>query len=262
MTICGKRCEFSNKPFISNIQLLISHRIHIFRHSCSTFFLDSCNIHYICLILLFESNKSCYESMSAIKKPQYKESADADKELLLMKRISVGDERAFQQLFDIYYPQVRGFVLSFVKNFDDTEDIVQSVFIKLWQKRDRLADVINPNAYLFRMGRNAIMNFLANKKYVVQPLSVGFNKDDSSLDATPQDLLEMQDTKLLIDMVVCNMPTQRRQVYEMSRNEGLSNEEIAKRMNLTKKTIENHLNLALKELRKVLKCLFLLMSWV
>ena len=113
--------------------------------------------------------------MSAIKKPQYKESADADKELLLMKRIAVGDERAFQQLFDIYYPQVRGFVLSFVKNFDDTEDIVQSVFIKLWQKRDRLADVINPNAYLFRMGRNAIMNFLANKKYVVQPLSVGCN---------------------------------------------------------------------------------------
>ena len=198
--------------------------------------------------------------MPVIKKHLYNEFVDADKEVFLMKRIAAGDELAFQQLFDIYYPQVRGFVLSFVKNVDDTEDIAQSVFINLWQKRDLLAEVINPNAYLYRMGRNAIMNFFA-KKNNMRPLSLGVNQD-RSLIATPQDLLEMQDTKLLIDMVVCNMPKQRRQVFIMSRNEGLSNDEIAKRMNLSKKTIENHLNLALKELRKVLKCLFLLMSWV
>ncbi|HCN52831.1 MAG TPA: RNA polymerase sigma-70 factor [Prevotella sp.] len=198
--------------------------------------------------------------MPVIKKHLYNEFVDADKEVFLMKRIAAGDELAFQQLFDIYYPQVRGFVLSFVKNVDDTEDIAQSVFINLWQKRDLLAEVINPNAYLYRMGRNAIMNFFA-KKNNMRPLSLGVNQD-RSLSATPQDLLEMQDTKLLIDMVVCNMPKQRRQVFIMSRNEGLSNDEIAKRMNLSKKTIENHLNLALKELRKVLKCLFLLMSWV
>ena len=105
-----------------------------------------------------------------------------------------------------------------------------------------------------------MMNFLSKKKYEAQPLSLGANQSRSS-GATPQDLLEMQDTKLLIDMVVCNMPTQRRQVYEMSRKEGLSNDEIAQRMKLRKKTVENHLNLALKELRKVLKCLFLLMFW-
>lgn len=198
--------------------------------------------------------------MPVIKKHLYNLSRDADKDVFLMKQIAAGDERAFQRLFDMYYPQVRGFVLSFVKNVDDTEDIVQSVFIHLWQKRDLLAEVINPSAYLYRMGRNAMMNFLSKKKYEAQPLSLGANQSRSS-GATPQDLLEMQDTKLLIDMVVCNMPTQRKQVYEMSRKEGLSNDEIAQRMKLRKKTVENHLNLALKELRKVLKCLFLLMFW-
>ena len=117
--------------------------------------------------------------MPVIKKHLYNEFVDADKEVFLMKRIAAGDELAFQQLFDIYYPQVRGFVLSFVKNVDDTEDIAQSVFINLWQKRDLLAEVINPNAYLYRMGRNAIMNFFA-KKNNMRPLSLGVNQDRQS----------------------------------------------------------------------------------
>ena len=72
--------------------------------------------------------------MPVIKKHLYNLPRDADKDVFLMKQIAAGDERAFQRLFDMYYPQVRGFVLSFVKNVDDTEDIVQSVFIHLWQR--------------------------------------------------------------------------------------------------------------------------------
>ncbi len=187
--------------------------------------------------------------------------SSARKDAALVRGIVAGDERAFRLFFNKYYPQVRGFVLSLLKNVDDAEDVAQLVFVNLWIKRELLADVDNIEAYIYRAGRNAVMNFIAKRKDETLPVPLD-NSQDKAYTETPQDMLEMQDAKLLADMVVRHMPAQRRQVYEMSRVEGLPNDEIAKRMNLRKKTVENHLNMALRELRKVLKCLFLLMSWV
>lgn len=186
---------------------------------------------------------------------------NASKDADLVRDIVAGDERAFRLFFNKYYPQARGFALSLLKNVDDAEDVAQSVFVNLWLKRELLADVDNIEAYIYRAGRNAVMNFIAKRKGETLPVPLEASRDKAFTE-TPQAMLEMQDTQLLTDMVVRHMPAQRRQVYELSRVEGLSNDEIAKRMNLRKKTVENHLNMALRELRKVLKCLFLLMSWV
>lgn len=186
---------------------------------------------------------------------------NASKDADLVRDIVAGDERAFRLFFNKYYPQARGFALSLLKNVDDAEDVAQSVFVNLWLKRELLADVDNIEAYIYRAGRNAVMNFIAKRKGETLPVPLEASRDKAFTE-TPQAMLEMQDAQLLTDMVVRHMPAQRRQVYELSRVEGLSNDEIAKRMNLRKKTVENHLNMALRELRKVLKCLFLLMSWV
>lgn len=185
----------------------------------------------------------------------------AHKDAVLLRRIVAGDERAFRLLFNRYYPQVRGFVLSFLKNVDDSEDVAQSVFINIWLKRELLASVDNFEAYLYRAARNTLMNFIVRKQGEELPLPIGDNQDKAS-SVTPQDLLEAQDMQLLTDMAVSHMPPQRRQVLELSRKAGLSNDEIAQRLNIRKKTVENHLNAALKELRKVLKSLFLLIVWV
>lgn len=183
------------------------------------------------------------------------------KDAVLLRRIVAGDERAFRLFFNKYYPQVHGFVLSFLKNVDDSEDVAQSVFINIWLRRELLAGVDNLEAYLYRAARNTVMNFIVRKHGEEPPLPIGDNQDKSS-GFTPHDLLEAHDMQLLADMVVSHMPPQRRQVLELSRKAGLSNDEIAQRLNIRKKTVENHLNTALKELRKVLKSLFLLIIWV
>ena len=74
---------------------------------------------------------------------------------------------------------------------------------------------------------------------------------------SPHEDLIAKDLQLLIDMVVETMPPQRKLIYQLSREVGLSNPEIAEKLQLSKKTVENHLNLALKELRKVLLCLLM-----
>ena len=90
-----------------------------------------------------------------------------------------------------------------------------------------------------------------------------FLREMAAGNASPQELVEADDLQLLIDMVVDNMPSQRQAIYRMSREEGLSNEQIAEKMGLQKKTVENHINLALRDIREMLKILILLLTtWV
>ena len=84
-------------------------------------------------------------------------------------------------------------------------------------------------------------------------------KEIRNSEATAQEQIEAQDLRLLIDMIVENMPPQRQTIYRMSREEGLSNDEIAERLGLQKKTVENTLNLALRQIREMLKFLILLL---
>lgn len=81
--------------------------------------------------------------------------------------------------------------------------------------------------------------------------------EEEAHDSPDEDLIA-KDLQLLIDMVVANMPPQRKLIYQLSREAGLSNAEIAEKLDLSKKTVENHLNLALKELRKILLYLLIL----
>lgn len=84
----------------------------------------------------------------------------------------------------------------------------------------------------------------------------------STENTSPLEQIEASDLQLLIDMTVENMPPQRQAVYKLSRVEGLSNDQIAEKLGLQKKTVENHLNLALGEIRKVLKMfILLLLAW-
>lgn len=171
-------------------------------------------------------------------------------------RLVAGDPRAFQEIFHAAYPRVFSFVLSLAKDMDDTEDIVQNVFIKLWTKRERLAPIRNLDAYLFTLTKNTVLNHFASQKACHIDISTIGNLGTDDVSAIQR--IEAQDLQMLIDMVIENMPPQRKSVFLMSREEGLSNDEIAQRMGLSKKTVENHLNLALGDIRKMLKFLILL----
>ena len=99
-------------------------------------------------------------------------------------------------------------------------------------------------------------NFAARKALTVDITDA---QSVSSAATSPLEQVEAHDMQLLIDMVVDSMPPQRQTVYRMSREEGLTNDEIAERLGLQKKTVENHLNLALGEIRRMLKILILLL---
>ncbi len=171
-----------------------------------------------------------------------------------------GDPRAFKSIYDMYHGKVYRFVLGFIKDEDAAKDIVQTVFIKLWEKRVLIENVNNLDAYILGITKNSIYRYIKSvvSRYDMETEPV---IDDTVCYTTPQDDLEASDLRLAVALVVSGMPPQRKAIFLMSRKDGIGNDEIAERLGITKKTVENHLNLALRAIRAVLGAGILIMSF-
>lgn len=179
----------------------------------------------------------------------------------LIADLARGSENSFKKIFQQTYSQVHRFALMLLKDKDDADDLCQIVFMKLWQRRERLVQIKNFDSYLFVLTKNTVLDYLAIHK--VPTTTLDDDNIDGYYDLSPDELTVAKDTQLLIDMVVENMPTQRRTIYRMSREQHLKNEEIAQNLGLSKKTVENHLNLALKDIKKALRLAFFAFAlWV
>lgn len=165
----------------------------------------------------------------------------------LLTRFSQGRESAFQQLFEMYYPRVREFVRQIVKKEDVAENIAQETFIKIWERRDAFSptkgSIRNFSGYLYMIARNSALNHIRRKIISVE-------YDDRRMDpVTVEEEYYAKEQELIIKLIVCKMPEKRRRVFVMSRFEGLDNDTIAEVLNISKKTVENHLTAALKQIR-------------
>lgn len=192
---------------------------------------------------------------------------------LLLNDLSAGRKEAFEFLFTSYYPRLRNYASHFITDVDDVEDIIQDCFVSLWNRRTMLTG-ISLSSMLFTMVRNGCLNFLKHKA-----IAQGYNAEElkhiSGSEALYNlDFLGSADEELLynelrrqIDEVLSNLPERSRQVFVMSRFEGLKNKEIAERLDISVKVVEKHITKSLAMLRKqILRhgnaelCLILL-SW-
>lgn len=166
-----------------------------------------------------------------------------------VRELILGNHSAFEGLFMKYFPKVKCFITHLVKSEEVGEELAQDIFMKVWEYRERLGHVQSFNAYIYRMSRNIAFNYLEHK--YVEEIYVE-KQQGVSMSISPEDEMYAREIELLEQLTVNNMPPKRKEIYQMSRKRGLANEEIAKELNITKKTVENHLNLALKEIRKAL----------
>ena len=168
----------------------------------------------------------------------------------IIKRLSEGDQGAYRVVFEYYYPRVWEFVRRMVKSESLAEDVTQDIFVKIWERREMFGvEVHSFSNYLYVMSRNAAINALRHSGRVT-PLA-----EDAILSIDNHSVEEdyyAREKELIIRLTVCRMPEQRRKIFEMSRYMGMDNQTIAHTLNISKKTVENHLTLALKTLRSVL----------
>ncbi|WP_075556762.1 RNA polymerase sigma-70 factor [Parabacteroides timonensis] len=181
---------------------------------------------------------------------------NTSKEDEYVKALSNGDSKAFELLFLRYQPKLVYFFAGFVHDDEIAQDLAQDLFFNLWNNRSKLSGIRSFQSYLYQMARNILYNYydhsLVQKKYgTTQFLSPSVSDD-------LEEQLFASELQALVNIKVEQMPPQRKLIFRMSRIEGLSNEEIASRLNINKRTVENHLTTALADLRKMLKVALLL----
>jgi RNA polymerase sigma-70 factor (ECF subfamily) len=164
-----------------------------------------------------------------------------------IEKLASGNHDTFRQLFMKYYPKVKYFITYFVKTEAIAEELSQDIFEYIWVNKEYLSDVKSLNAYLFHIAKNKSINYLNHQKIEEDYALTYMDMQEYSI----EEELYAKELELLIQLTVEKMPEQRRRIFEMSRINNLKNSEIAEKLNITKKTVENHLNLALKQIREV-----------
>ena len=163
-------------------------------------------------------------------------------------------KRKFEELFILYFPKVKSFAFKLLKSDFEAEDIAQDVFVKLWKTPQIwMNEAKSIDAYLYTMTRNHVFDMIKHKniEYAYKEKKKEENTILHVLDSSnPLNNLYLKEIQLLIHLSLEQMPDKRRKIFEMSRFLGMSNDEIAQKLNLSVRTVEHHIYLALSELKK------------
>ncbi len=168
----------------------------------------------------------------------------------LFQRIAFkDDEQAFNVFFDRYHTKLIQFALLFVPQIDQAEDVVSNVLIRLIKNADKVFAMQNLEGYLFMSVKNEAINF--QKKESKHKLSITDTDTDffSHEFVDPMEKLIEKELRELISNTIEGLPLKRKMVYKLIKDEGMKYQEVADLMNISKRTVEVHLKLAVKELR-------------
>jgi RNA polymerase sigma-70 factor (ECF subfamily) len=163
----------------------------------------------------------------------------------LFHKIKEGDEAAYNEAFGIYYPSLCYFADKFLKDWDESRSLVQQVFVDLWIKRGQLKIEHQFRAYLFQSVQHASLDYLKHKKVELNFLN---SRKDWNY-AVDKDLLEEAELNDRINRSIQKLPEKCRVIFLMSRFEELKYAEIAAKLNISVKTVEMQMGIALKRLR-------------
>jgi RNA polymerase sigma-70 factor (family 1) len=165
-----------------------------------------------------------------------------------LRQIARHDDRAFRRLFEAMYPELMRFALYYVKARETAEEIIQDVFLKIWQMRATLLTILNFRAYIFTTTRNQCLNHLQKKSQSVQTQFDSESELDAvGTDDNPQQALELADMQQRIKVAVDALPPQCRLIFQLVKEQGFSYREVADLLTLSPRTVETQVGIALKK---------------
>ncbi len=168
----------------------------------------------------------------------------------LLTRLKSDDMLAFDKVYELYSHKLFSFVFKILKNEADTDDIVQEVFVRIWESRDKLEDYKLLNSYIFTIAYNNSIDLIRkrinNNKYLEHL------KYSAVINATPNLISEIEFNELntQVQKLIAQLPERQKQVYLLHKEDGLTYPEIAEKLGISKNTVENHIAKALKYLRQ------------
>lgn len=167
-----------------------------------------------------------------------------------------GDHRAFDHIYLCCFEPINGFFRMLLHNETVAEELCQEMFVRLWENRHSIDPERNFRSYLYTVAKSSALKHLRHKR-VVEKYENFRQSENSELSDAPDEELLAGELQLMIKLALDKMPRQRRQVFEMSRMERLSNGEIASRLGIRESTVRAHLHNVIKKLKGLVSIFFL-----
>ena len=187
-----------------------------------------------------------------------------EKEKVTIRLIRKGDRKVFHALFELYYQRLFLYAKSYLESCEEAEDVVQELFIHLWEKRKELTVFSSLSSYLFRAVHNRCLQNLRHKKVVskyqerhklkIKETEILYNSSSDFI-FSEQQLKEIQQ---IFNRTNNTLPEKTREVFRLSRQQLKTNKEIAQMLNIQLKTVEYHITKALKVFNAALRDYFVI----
>lgn len=173
----------------------------------------------------------------------------ADTDILL--RLKQGDEKAFEAVYWKYSSWVYNFIHSLLYDKSLAEDLTQTVFLKIWEKRAIIDPELGFDSYLFAIARNLVYKETEHRLQSEQ-FHVALNDHSVATDSLTEDNIDAESLREYIDTLIEQLPSARKEIFQLSRRQHLSNKEIATRLSISEKTVETQLYRALRFIKQKL----------
>lgn len=177
-----------------------------------------------------------------------------------MKNFSSTEQQSFANIYSLYFPKLVRFSREYVVSSEDAENIVQDLFVYLWEHREVVGSLSNLNAYLFALVKNRCIDFYRHKVVVdskQESLDALLERElklkREALEYFDENMFAANEIETLLDNAIAHLPEKCRQVFILSRMEGLKHEEIATQLNISVNTVQNHIVTAIRKLKVELK---------
>ncbi|MGS0528452.1 RNA polymerase sigma factor [Zobellia nedashkovskayae] len=174
-------------------------------------------------------------------------------DLELFRLIEERDKAALETIFHRYYESLCRFGFTYTKELDIVEETVSDVFFQLWNSGNRIQEIRNPKPYLYVVVKNKLLAFVSTSS-MERRLGPGEENRHISSPSIEQQIIDQEEKEIFgrkIEKILCQIPEKSRQVFEMSRLDGLKYKEISEILGISIKTVENHMAYALKIIRNL-----------
>lgn len=170
----------------------------------------------------------------------------------ILSGLADDDQLALEELFNYYYPRLYNFSRVFLKQDNGIDDLLQEVFLKIWQNRRNITNSYTFNSYIFTITKNLLLNELRSR------LNDQRMRDQIYKASVAKEYLLFQNTEYdelreKVESLINELPPKQRDIFRLSRYEGLSHKEIAEKLNITTKTVEYHISRAISFLKEKLE---------
>lgn len=171
----------------------------------------------------------------------------------LLQRIAAGDEQAFARLYRYYQPRLHLFILPLTGfSRPDADEVMQDIFVKLWLRKETLVTIRSAQAYLFTMARNRLHDMRVQQAQL-QKAGQALQQQQPGSHTEVHEKMQLNEYHEIARMAIDRLPQQKRRIFMLRNNEGLSLDEIAGLLNITKFAVKKQLYEAVRSVKDYLK---------